>query len=31
MAFEKTKARILQKREGFDLARFLGRLRYPSR
>lgn len=31
MKFEKTKARILQKREGFDVARFLGRLRYPAR
>jgi ubiquinone biosynthesis protein COQ9 len=31
MKFEKAKARLLQKREGFDLARFLGRLRYPAR
>ena len=31
MQFEKTKARFLQKREGFDVARFLGRLRYPAR
>jgi ubiquinone biosynthesis protein COQ9 len=25
------KAQLLQKREGFDVARFLGRLRYPAR
>jgi ubiquinone biosynthesis protein COQ9 len=31
MKFEKTKARVLAKREGFDVARFLGRLRYPAR
>ena len=31
MKFEKTKAQFLQKREGFDVARFLGRLRYPAR
>ena len=31
MKFEKAKARLLQKREGFDVARFLGRLRYPAR
>lgn len=31
MKFEKAKAQLLQKREGFDLARFLGRLRYPQR
>lgn len=31
MQFEKAKAQLLQSREGFDLARFLGRLRYPSR
>jgi ubiquinone biosynthesis protein COQ9 len=31
MKFEKAKAQLLQKREGFDVARFLGRLRYPSR
>ena len=31
MKFEKAKARVLQKREGFDVARFLGRLRYPAR
>ena len=31
MKFEKAKAQFLQKREGFDVARFLGRLRYPAR
>lgn len=31
MTFEKTKAQLLGKREGFDVARFLGRLRYPAR
>ena len=31
MQFEKAKAQLLQKREGFDVARFLGRLRYPAR
>ena len=31
MKFEKVKAQVLQKREGFDVARFLGRLRYPAR
>lgn len=31
MKFEKAKAQLLQKREGFDVARFLGRLRYPAR
>jgi ubiquinone biosynthesis protein COQ9 len=31
MRFEKTKARFLSKREGFDVARFLGRLRYPQK
>lgn len=31
MRFEKTKAQLLAPREGFDFARFLGRLRYPSR
>lgn len=31
MQFEKAKARLLRDREGFDLARFLGRLRYPAR
>lgn len=31
MKFEKTKARFLARREGFDMARFLGRLRYPAR
>lgn len=30
MKFEKTKAQLL-KSEGFDVARFLGRLRYPAR
>lgn len=30
MRFEKTKAKFLAKREGFDIARFLGRLRYPQ-
>ena len=31
MQFEKTKARLLRNRNGFDVARFLGRLRYPAR
>ncbi len=31
MTFEKAKAQLLGKREGFDVARFLGRLRYPAR
>jgi ubiquinone biosynthesis protein COQ9 len=31
MQFEKAKAQLLGNREGFDIARFLGRLRYPSR
>ena len=31
MKFEKAKAQLLQKRERFDVARFLGRLRYPAR
>jgi ubiquinone biosynthesis protein COQ9 len=31
MTFEKTKAQLLGNREGFDVARFLGRLRYPAR
>jgi ubiquinone biosynthesis protein COQ9 len=31
MKFEKAKAQFLQKREGFDVARFLGRLRYPAK
>lgn len=31
MKFEKAKAQLLARREGFDLARFLGRLRYPAR
>ena len=31
MQFEKAKAQLLQNREGFDVARFLGRLRYPAR
>jgi ubiquinone biosynthesis protein COQ9 len=31
MKFEKAKAQLLQRREGFDVARFLGRLRYPAR
>ncbi|MEO6388171.1 MAG: COQ9 family protein [Croceibacterium sp.] len=31
MKFEKAKAQLLHKREGFDLTRFLGRLRYPAR
>ena len=31
MQFEKAKAQLLNNREGFDMARFLGRLRYPSR
>ena len=31
MMFEKAKAQLLQKRDGFDVARFLGRLRYPAR
>ena len=28
---EKAKARVFREREGFDVARFLGRLRYPAR
>jgi ubiquinone biosynthesis protein COQ9 len=31
MQFEKAKARLLRPREGFDVARFLGRLRYPAK
>jgi ubiquinone biosynthesis protein COQ9 len=31
MRFEKTKAQLLRNREGFDVVRFLGRLRYPER
>jgi ubiquinone biosynthesis protein COQ9 len=31
MRFEKTKAQWLRGREGFDVLRFLGRLRYPAR
>jgi len=31
MRFEKAKAQLFSGREGFDFARFLGRLRYPSR
>ena len=31
MKFEKAKAQLLNNREGFDVARFLGRLRYPAR
>jgi ubiquinone biosynthesis protein COQ9 len=31
MQFEKAKAQLLRNREGFDVARFLGRLRYPAR
>lgn len=31
MRFEKAKARFVRPREGFDPARFLGRLRYPAR
>ncbi|KRA81373.1 COQ9 family protein [Altererythrobacter sp. Root672] len=31
MKFEKAKARVFRDREGFDFARFLGRLRYPAR
>ncbi|RPF71005.1 COQ9 family protein [Aurantiacibacter spongiae] len=31
MQFEKAKARLLADRETFDVARFLGRLRYPQR
>jgi len=31
MQFEKAKAQLLQNRERFDVARFLGRLRYPAR
>ena len=31
MQFERTKARLLRNRNGFDVARFLGRLRYPAR
>ncbi len=30
MRFEKTKAQLFQQREHFDIARFLGRLRYPQ-
>ncbi len=30
MQFEKTKAQLLKSREGFDFARFMGRLRYPQ-
>ncbi len=31
MKFEKAKHQLLNNREGFDVARFLGRLRYPAR
>ena len=31
MRFERAKAQVFAGREGFDVARFLGRLRYPSR
>ena len=31
MQFEKTKAQLLGNGQGFDVARFLGRLRYPAR
>ena len=31
MKFEKAKAQLLRKGEGFDVARVLGRLRYPAR
>lgn len=31
MRFEKTKARLMQDRQGFSVTRFLGRLRYPAR
>ena len=31
MRFEKAKAQLFGNREGFDVARFLGRLRYPAR
>jgi ubiquinone biosynthesis protein COQ9 len=31
MKFEKAKAQVLSRRDGFDVARFLGRLRYPAR
>ena len=31
MKFAKAKAQLLAPREGFDIARFLGRLRYPQR
>lgn len=31
MRFEKARARFVRPREGFDPARFLGRLRYPAR
>ncbi|MEO6041911.1 MAG: COQ9 family protein [Croceibacterium sp.] len=31
MKFEKAKAQLFQHREGFDFARFFGRLRYPAR
>jgi len=31
MKFEKAKAQLLRRGEGFDVARFLGRLRYPAK
>lgn len=31
MKFEKAKAQLLRDRDGFDVARFLGRLRYPAK
>ncbi|MBO9518088.1 MAG: COQ9 family protein [Porphyrobacter sp.] len=31
MKIEKAKGRLFREREGFDVARFLGRLRYPAR
>jgi ubiquinone biosynthesis protein COQ9 len=31
MKFEKVKAQLLRRDQGFDVARFLGRLRYPAR
>lgn len=31
MRFEKAKAQVLARRDGFEMARFLGRLRYPHR
>lgn len=31
MQFEKVKAQLLRRDDGFDVARFLGRLRYPAR